>query len=94
MAYCPYCQQRVSWWQPLVTWRGETFWCPHCQRALRLDARRYAVLSGCSIALIVGVNRVQSAHPYLLIAFAAAVAVVLTLVFGKVVKAEPGDDNG
>ena len=94
MAICPYCQQRVPWWQPLVTWRGQTFWCPHCQHALRLDARRYAVLMGWSIAIIAGVNLVQSAHPYLLIALAAAIAVVLWLVFANVVKAEPGDDNG
>lgn len=93
MATCPYCQQCVSWWQPLVTWRGQTFHCPHCQNALRLDAARYATLSGISVAMLAGVNLVRSAHPYFLIAFAAALAVVAFVVFAKVVKADAGEES-
>lgn len=93
MARCPYCTHRVSWWEPLVTWRDETLFCPHCGRALRVDRWRYGVLSGVSVAGIASVNLLPAGPHYLLLCAAAAIAVVLCVVFGRVVKAESNDDT-
>ena len=93
MATCPYCQQSVRWWEPLVTRRGQRFSCPHCQRALRVDRLRYGVLTGTSVAVIASANLVPTEHPYLLVAVLVVLAVGACVLFGKVERADGGGDT-
>jgi hypothetical protein len=93
MARCPYCDKRVAWWQPLTAWRDETLYCPHCMRALRVDRRRYGVLTSFSVAIIAMVGLLHSDHYYLLLGLAVALALIVCTLFGRVVKAEAADEG-
>lgn len=93
MADCPYCQRRLHWWQPLTTWRGEIIYCPHCLQALRIDKRRYAVLTGTSTAALAGAMLLPTEHPYLVIIVVGLLAIGACALFGKVVRVDSRDDE-
>ncbi len=93
MPTCPYCQQTVRWWVPLVTRRGELFECTHCYRSLRIDRRRYAWLYGVSVSVIASTNLVPTEHPYLLVLTVSALAIIACVLFGKVEGAESDDED-